>query len=97
MAGLRVLLCKGTLRFRYFFFPNHSVEHIYLLVGRGQQNSSCVAIQSFYAGGLAANSRLVVGSVAVFLRGEGHCLVGSWLGSHIFTVPQLCDRFRTWS
>ena len=42
-------------------------------------------------GELAANSRLAVGFVAVFLRGEEHCLVGSWLGmaywnGHIFTV-----------
>ena len=29
---------------------------------------------------LAANSRLAVGFVAVFLRGEEHCLVGRWLG-----------------
>jgi len=48
-------------------------------------------------GKLAANSCLVVRSVAVFVRGEGHCLVGSWLGvalwnSHIFTASQFCNR-----
>lgn len=53
-----------------------------------------------FLGELATNSRLVVGSVAVFRGEEQCCLVGSWLGvalwnSHIFTVSQPCDRFRT--
>ena len=57
---------SSCVKERYFSVTssqNHAAEHIYLLImwsastccrhGRGQQNSLCVAIQSFYAGGRA--------------------------------------------